>query len=148
MVMLNLPPFEPNIKKAEGKLWIFDVIRKKYVALIPEEWVRQHFVHYLLTHNKYPKALITVETGLQYNRLQKRSDIVVHDRSGKPWMLIECKAPDVPVDEKTVFQVSVYNATLRAKYVVVTNGMRHMIALIDWDSGTTSWLKDVPQFGI
>lgn len=146
MTSLNLPPFEYKIKKAEGKLWIFDVIRKKYIALIPEEWVRQHFVHLLIDHKKYPRSLIRVEGGLQYNRLQKRSDIVVFDRDGAPWMLIECKAPEVRLSDKSVFQASVYNATLRARYVVVSNGLVHLYAKIDWENGITTWINDLPEF--
>ncbi len=146
MVPLNLPPFEHRIKKAEGKLWIFDVIRKKYVALIPEEWVRQHFIHFLISSLGYPKALIRVEGGLSYNQLSKRSDIVVYDRQGAPWMIVECKSPDVPVSESTVFQVSTYNATLKAKYITVTNGLRHLVALTDWKAGETEWLKAMPSF--
>jgi hypothetical protein len=147
MIPLNLPPFEYKLKKAEGKLWIFDVIRKKYIVLIPEEWVRQHFVHYLIGAHKYPRSLIRVEGGLQFNELQKRTDIVVFDREAKPWMVIECKSPDIPVSERTVFQASTYNATLRAKYLVVSNGLKHYFALTDWGNGTTSWLSDLPAFG-
>ena len=95
MIKLNLPDFDYKLKKAEGKVWIFDVIRKKYLVLTPEEWVRQHVVHFLITHKKYPKALIKLEGGLNYNQLQKRSDIVVFDREGKPWMIMECKAPAI-----------------------------------------------------
>jgi hypothetical protein len=146
MIPLNLPPFDYKLKKAEGKLWIFDVIRKKYIVLIPEEWVRQHFVHYLIYHQQYPKALIRVEGGLNYNQLQKRSDIVVYDRAGLPWMIIECKSPDVPVTDKTVFQASTYNATLKAKYLIVTNGLRHLVARIDWQNGTTEWLDELPDY--
>ncbi len=146
MISLNLPPFEYKLKKAEGKLWIFDIIRKKYIVLIPEEWVRQHFVHLLIAHKKYPRSLIRVEGGLQYNRLQKRSDILVYDRSGAPWMLIECKAPEVRLSEKSVFQASVYNATLRARFVVVSNGLMHLYAKIDWETGTTDWINDLPEY--
>src|SRR5690606_27113443 len=93
MVDLNLPSFEYRIKKTEEKTFIFDEIRKKFVVLTPEEWVRQHFVHYMIGHLRYPRALINVETGLAYNQLRKRSDIVLYDRTGKPWMIVECKAP-------------------------------------------------------
>src|SRR5204863_9718286 len=93
MYALNLPTFEYKLKKADGKVWIFDVIRKKFVVLTPEEWVRQHFVNYLIQHLQYPKSLIKIEGGLTFNQLQKRSDIVVFDRFAKPWMVIECKAP-------------------------------------------------------
>jgi hypothetical protein len=148
MIPLNLPPFEYKLKKAEGKLWIFDVIRKKYIVLIPEEWVRQHFIHYLIGVCQYPKSLIRVEGGLLFNQLQKRTDIVIFDRDGKPWMVVECKSPDIPVSERTVFQASTYNATLKAKYLVVSNGLKHFFAHIDWDNGATLWLAELPAFGI
>lgn len=146
MISLNLPPFDYKLKKAEGKLWIFDVIRKKYIVLIPEEWVRQHFLNLLIQHKKYPRSLIRVEGGLQYNSLQKRSDILVFSREGSPWMVIECKAPEVRLSEKSIFQASVYNATLRAEYVVVSNGLTHLYARIDWEKGTTSWIEDLPVY--
>src|SRR5690606_32582259 len=135
MVSLNLPPFEYKIRKAEGKLWIFDVIRKKYIVLVPEEWVRQHFVNYLLT-NGYPRSLIRIEGGLQYSQRLKRSDIVVYSRDGAPWMIVECKAPDIKLSENSVFQASVYNATLRARYLAVSNGLTRLYAEIDWEKGT------------
>lgn len=146
MISLNLPPFDYKLRKAEGKLWIFDIIRKKYIVLTPEEWVRQHFIHLLVEHRNYSRSLIRVEGGLQYNQLSKRSDIVVFNRDGLPWMLIECKAPEVRLTEKTVFQASTYNATLRAQYLVVSNGLAHLYANIDWESGTTSWISDLPEF--
>lgn len=126
MVKLNLPSFEYKLKDANGKVWIFDGIRKKYVVLTPEEWVRQHFINYLIDHIHYPKALLRVEAGLKYNKLSKRSDIVVYDRNGMPWMVVECKAPDIVIDEKSAMQVSIYNKTLKATYVVLTNGMKHL----------------------
>lgn len=146
MISLNLPPFDHKLKKAEGKFWIFDVLRKKYMVLTPEEWVRQHFVHYLLTELKYPRALIKVEGGLSYNQLQKRSDIVVFDREGKPWMLIECKSPDEVVGDNTLRQASVYNKTLRANYLVVTNGLKHLCYRIHWTESRTEALSILPAF--
>src|SRR5690349_1542646 len=123
MVQLNLPAFEYQLKKEEGKVWIFDNLRKKYLVLTPEEWVRQHFVNYLIQERKYPRALIKLEGGLSYNTLAKRSDIVVFDREGKPWMIVECKAPDVVISDGTLRQASMYNAQLKAKYLAVTNGL-------------------------
>jgi Type I restriction enzyme R protein N terminus (HSDR_N) len=146
MIPLNLPTFGYKLKKAEGKLWIFDVIRKKYVVLMPEEWVRQHFVNFLLNVHHYPKALIRLEGGLQYNRLMKRTDIVVFNREGSPWMVVECKAPNVPVSSETVFQASTYNNTLRAPYLAVSNGMIHFFAHIDWKAGLTQQLNNLPPF--
>jgi len=120
---LNLPEFTPSTRKDEGKVWIFDLIRKKYIILTPEEWVRQHFINYMVHHLNYPKSLIRIEGSLTYNRLQKRSDILLHDRSGKPWMLIECKSPAIKLTQKAFNQVAVYNMTVGAKYVAVSNGM-------------------------
>lgn len=142
MVQLNLPSFPVKLKNASGKVWIFDGIRKKYVVLTPEEWVRQHFIAYLVNELKYPKALLKVEAGLTYNQLAKRSDIIVFNREGKPWMVIECKAPEVNLTETTANQVSVYNATLKASYVVVTNGLRHFC--FDLQDG----IKSVPDFPV
>jgi hypothetical protein len=147
MYKLNLPDFNYAIKKDDGKIWIFDVIRKKYLVLTPEEWVRQHFINYLITELKYPKSLIKVEGGLTYNQLSKRSDIVVFDREAKPWMVIECKSPELQIDESVLRQASMYNATLRANYLVVTNGVKHFCAHIDWLDNTTKLLSALPTFG-
>src|SRR5688572_31218406 len=99
MHKLNLPAFDYKLKKVDGKVWIFDVIRKKYVILTPEEWVRQHFIYYLVTELHYPRALVRVEGGLVYNTLNKRSDIVIFGREGAPWMLVECKSPTLKLSE-------------------------------------------------
>jgi hypothetical protein len=146
MIQLNLPPFDHKVKKAEGKLWIFDVIRKKYVALIPEEWVRQHFIHFLISNARYPKSLIKVEGGLQFNQLQKRTDLVVFDRQGAPWMIVECKAPNVQISALTLSQAAMYNSTLRAKYITVSNGLAHLYAEINWTEGSTRWLDSLPPY--
>ena len=123
MIKLNLPAFDYKLKKADGKVWIFDGIRKKYVVLTPEEWVRQHVVQYMLNHLKYPKALIKVEASLTYNSLDKRADVVVFDREGKPWMIVECKAPDLKLTQVVAMQVATYNTSLQAPFVVITNRM-------------------------
>ncbi len=123
MFKLNLPEFNITVRKEEGKVLIFDIIRKKYIVLTPEEWVRQHFIHYLINHLNYPKALFRIEGSLTFNKLQKRSDIVIHDREGKPWMLVECKAPNIKLTQKAFNQVAVYNMTIGARFVAVTNGM-------------------------
>ena len=147
MHQLNLPPFDYKLKKADVKVWIFDGIRKKYIVLTPEEWVRQHFINYLVTDFKYPKSLLKVEGGLIYNTLQKRSDILVFDREGKPWMIIECKSPVQKLSQETLRQASVYNSTLKAKYVTVSNGLVHLCAATDWTAGTTTLLENLPPYG-
>ena len=126
MVSLNLPSFEYKLKEVNGKVWIFDGIRKKYIVLTPEEWVRQHFINYLIQHLNYPKALFKVETGLSYNQLAKRSDIIVFNRQGEPWMVIECKAPHIQLDEQAARQASMYSKTLNVRYLVLTNGIKHL----------------------
>jgi len=143
MIKLNLPAFDYKLKKADGKVWIFDGIRKKYVVLTPEEWVRQHFVHYLIYVLSYPKALVKIEGSLRYNKLAKRSDIVVFSRTGTPWMVVECKAPDIEINESTALQVSVYNNALKAKYVVITNGVKHLCFEV---SSRNKSLSTLPQY--
>lgn len=148
MVKLNLPSFDFQIKRAEGRILIFDLLRKRFIVLTPEEWVRQHFIHYLIDHLKYPRSLIKVEGGLIFNTLQKRSDIVVFNRSGNPWMVIECKAPDLKLSERTVQQASTYNHSLRAKYLVITNGMSHICCEIDWDNSHTVIVAEMPKYDL
>lgn len=122
---LNLPSITPTLKKDQGKVWIFDIIRKKYVVLTPEEWVRQHFVQHLIQSLHYPKSLFRIESSLTYNKLQKRSDILIRDRDGKPWMLVECKSASIKLTQKAFNQIAVYNMTIGASYLAVTNGMVH-----------------------
>lgn len=123
---LNLPTFKHRIRKANDELDIYDIIRKKYVRLTPEEWVRQHLVHHLINFYKYPKSLIRVEKGLIYNERIKRADIVIFDQKGAPFLIVECKAASIPVAESTLFQAAVYNKTIGAKYLMISNGMAHL----------------------
>jgi len=131
MKVLNLPEYKCVLQKRNGKLTIFDPIRKKYIILTPEEWVRQHFIHYLVEYLNYPKSLIKVESGLQYNQLSKRSDILIYDRKPRPLMLVECKSYDVKIVKETFEQAAMYNHTLSAKYIVLTNGMEHWCCEIE-----------------
>jgi len=147
MYKLNLPEFNLTLRKEEGKVWIFDIIRKKYIVLTPEEWVRQHFIHYLIEHLKYPKSLFRIEGSLTYNRLQKRSDIVIHNRMGKPWMLIECKSPTIKLTQKAFNQVAVYNMTIGARYVAVTNGLAQCcFEALDQPGNEVKFLESFPEF--
>ena len=146
MIALNLPPFQHQLQRRAGKVAIFDIIRRKYVALTPEEWVRQHFIHYLIHQLAYPKALISVETGLRYNQLARRSDVLVHDRSGAPFMVIECKAAAVPLLPQVFEQVAVYGQSLRARYLTVTNGLAHYCCRMDYKTGTYAFLETLPEF--
>lgn len=146
MTTLNLPPFEYVLKKEGDRTFILDILRKKYLVLTPEEWVRQHFVHHLINDHHYPRSLIKIEGGLSFNRLQKRSDIVIFNREGNPWMIVECKAPDQKLRQQTLEQAAVYNHTLRASYIVITNGMTHICCSVDWKEGRTELLKELPEY--
>jgi hypothetical protein len=125
MLTLNLPAFVHKIKKKDDRLFIWDRIRKKYIVLQPEEWVRQHFIHYLIEVKKVPASLISLEYGQNYNTLSKRCDIVVWDADLKPLLLVECKASHVSIGEDVFFQASTYNTQLDVKFMVLTNGIVH-----------------------
>ena len=144
MRALNLPEFEMQLQKSEGKVWIFDVIRKRYVVLTSEEWVRQHLVNYFITVLHYPKSLISIEGGLRYNQLQKRSDILIYDRDGKPWMIVECKSFEVELDVHSVKQVAVYNASIKAPYLALSNGLKHICFTVE--KGEVEQCKDFPSY--
>ena len=122
---LNLPAFNARIERVNMEHRIFDGIRKKFVLLTPEEWVRQHFINYLITDKKYPASLISIERGHKLNTLQNRTDIVVHNEFGKPWLLVECKAPDVNLTEAAFYQALRYHLKLQVNFIVVTNGFNH-----------------------
>jgi len=143
---LNFPAIEPRTKTVGKRTLIFDGIRKKYVALTPEEWVRQHLIHYLTAEKKYPPSLISVETPLQYARLAKRSDLLVSDRNGQPLMLAECKAPEVAVNQKVFEQIAVYNHTVQAPCLMVTNGVQHYCLTAATDSAPARFLGEIPDY--
>lgn len=146
MVRLNLPSFDYQLSQDGTKIRIFDVIRKKYVSLTPEEWVRQHFVHFLIAQKGYPRALIRIEGGLTYNHLSKRTDIIVYDRFAQPYLVVECKRHDQVLDAKVLRQLSTYNATVRAPYAAVTNGMQHFFFKFDWALKKHQVLTELPEY--
>jgi type I site-specific restriction endonuclease len=135
-----------KFKEIEGKQHIYDTLRNKYILLTPEEWVRQNMLWSLINELKYPKSLIKLEGGLSYNKLQKRTDIVVFDRTGKPFLLVECKAQEVPIDQKVVEQASRYNLIHKAPYICVTNGVKTFCFHIDFENNKTIQLKQLPDF--
>lgn len=143
---LSLPPFDYRVKKQNGTVLIFDVIRKKFVTLTPEEWVRQHVVHYLLEERKYPAARIAVEREIDLYGLRRRFDIVVFDAEGRPWLVIECKAPSVELTQQVFEQVLRYNLTLSAPYLAVTNGVKQYCGFIN-EAKEFVFLDDFPWFG-
>ncbi len=144
MKELNLPPFEYKVKELNGKPHIYDLIRRKYIVLTPEEWVRQHFVHLLINQYQYPKSLFAIETGLFYNKLAKRSDIMVLGSNGRPHLLVECKSPDIKISQATFAQIARYNFTLRPAYLAITNGLTHFCFEIK--DGQIVYLDDFPVF--
>ncbi|GAA4832119.1 type I restriction enzyme HsdR N-terminal domain-containing protein [Algivirga pacifica] len=144
MQALNLPPYDHKVSKREGKVYIWDQIRKKYLRLTPEEWVRQHFIAFLLSKG-YSKGRIGVETGVKVNQLQRRSDIVVYDKEGKPYLLIECKAPSVKLTNETFGQAAQYNVRLKAPYLCITNGLQHYSCSIDFAQKNYKFLADIPE---
>ncbi|UXP30862.1 type I restriction enzyme HsdR N-terminal domain-containing protein [Reichenbachiella agarivorans] len=146
MEILNLPTFEFNIRESSEGREIWDEFRKKYIQLTPEEWVRQNFLKHLNQNLSYPKSLLKVEGSLKYNKLSKRPDIVAYDSNGRPLMLVECKATFVKIDESTFKQASVYNTVIRAKYLVVTNGLQHFCCEQNFDSGTSTFLREIPEY--
>lgn len=128
---LNLPSFEPEIQKKDGKLLIFDGLRKKYLVLTPEEWVRQHWINFLIHHLNYPKGLLALEKALHYNNMLKRTDLVVWDTSSKPYLLIECKSPKVPLSQATIEQACMYHKELKTPHLVISNGNMHICLSFD-----------------
>ena len=146
MQVLNLPPANLTVREESGKRLVFDSFRKRFVALTPEEWVRQHFLHWLVTHKAYPRGLIAVETTLRYLRLKKRADAIVYRQSGQPLMIIECKSPDVQITQNVFDQVARYNKPHGVAYLAVTNGLSHYCC--HWQPGAASWqfLDTFPDF--
>lgn len=125
MLNLNLPEFDYSLKKEGNKLYILDIIRKKYIFLTPEEWVRQHYINYLVVEKKVPKNLIGLESGIRYNTLKKRTDILVYGKDMNPVLLVECKAPHVSLGNKVLDQISMYNSRIKSANIAITNGLVH-----------------------
>jgi len=143
---LNLPEFSPRIQERSGKFYIFDSLRKKYIKLTPEEWVRQHFINYLLVYKKYPAGRIGNEISLLYNGMKKRCDTVVYDNTTQPLILIEYKAPDVKITQSVFEQISVYNLAMQVPYLIVSNGMNHYCCYVDYTQSSYRFLEDIPDY--
>lgn len=146
MQHLNFPDFEFRFGLAGEKKMIFDPVRKKMVALTPEEWVRQHVISWLLERSKVPAGLIGVEKQIVINNLVKRFDIAVFDRSGTPVLLVECKAPTVEITEKVFDQAARYNMQLKVKFFVITNGINHYYCKIDYVNCSYVFIEEIPLF--
>ncbi|MDO7171284.1 type I restriction enzyme HsdR N-terminal domain-containing protein [Mariniflexile sp. AS56] len=146
MQELNFPKFPFRFKNSENKISIFDCIRKKFVILQPEEWVRQHCILYLMEEKGYPKSLINIEKELIVNDLKKRYDIVVFNTNGGIHLIVECKAPSITINQQTFDQIAQYNRVLNATYLMVTNGLNHYYCQMDFETERYDFLKDIPNY--
>ena len=144
---ITLPPYDARIKIVEGRSMIFDTLRRKYVRLTPEEWVRQHFVHFLIIHKGFPSALIANEVKLKVGNKVLRADTVLYDTLFHPRMIIEYKSPDVAIGQAVFNQIAVYNMILHVDYLIVSNGINHYICKMDYNGVPTySFLRDIPNY--
>jgi len=146
MYQLNLPAFDIKVKKIGDKPVVFDSLRRKYVALTPEEWVRQHFVNYLVTDRRYPASLIANEACIQLNGQNKRCDSVVYNNQLHPLVIVEYKSPDVKITQEVFNQIVCYNIVLKVKYLIVSNGLNHYCCKMDYETQTFEYLQDIPLF--
>ena len=146
MQKLNFPTYSFRFKNSENKVSIFDEIRKKFIVLSPEEWVRQNVIQFLLQNKNYPKSYINVEKLIKVNGLSKRYDGIVFKPNGEIFLLIECKAPEVPISQDTFDQIARYNLELKAQYLMVTNGLNHYFCQMDFENETYIFLKELPDF--
>lgn len=146
MLSLNLPNYEAKISTRNGKAIIYDIIRKRFIALTPEEWVRQNFIHYLINHKGYPLALMANEVELNLNGMKKRCDTVLYNRTLQPRMIIEYKAPHIEINQKVFTQISHYNFVLKVDYLIVSNGRNHYCCLINYEQKSYTFLKEIPDY--
>lgn len=150
MKQLNLPPYSFRITGKEGSEMILDPLRKKYVKLTPEEWVRQNFVQYLIHEGKYPPGLIGIEMMFSFNTMRKRVDILVHDRKGKPVMIVECKSPDINIsdfyEDKVYDQIGEYNFGFKVPYTIVTNGMVNYAFRFSAEKNQYEHILEIPLY--
>ncbi len=143
---LNFPSFNFKLKEESGRQVIWDVVRRKYVVLQPEEWVRQHMIHYLNSLLAYPVGLLSVEKQLEYHGKKWRSDLVAYSKSGEPRMLVECKAPEVSLSEQTFAQAARYNLVYNVPFLLITNGVKHFCCKVDLSKKSYSFLKGIPSY--
>ena len=146
MPQLNLPNAALKTKLVEGTTQVFDAVRKKYLILTPEEWVRQHFIYFLNVEKNYPLGLMGVEKLVKYNDMRTRADIVLYTTQGIPNMIVECKAPKVKITQDTFNQIAKYNSQLKVQYLVVTNGMKHYCCEMKYETNNIKFLEEIPEF--
>ena len=146
MYKLNLPPLQPSLRATAGRPAIYDALRRKYVALTPEEWVRQHFVHFLIAHKGYPEAYMANEVELRVGEKKLRCDSVLYDTALRPRMIIEYKAPTVQITQGVFNQIAAYNLLLRVDYLTISNGLQHYCCKMDYDGKKYLFLNDIPDY--
>ena len=146
MHSLNFPPYNFRFKNSENKVAVFDELRKKFVSLTPEEWVRQHVVHFLLKEKKIPKSLLNVEKQLKVHGLQKRYDVLAYNPDGSIHLVVECKAATVPITQEAFDQIARYNLTLNSTFVMVTNGLQHYFCKMNYAEEKYDFLHDLPEW--
>jgi hypothetical protein len=146
LVKLNLPEYHFKTREIAGKGQIFDKWRKKFVSLTPEEWVRQNFLMYLVEEKKYPSSLLAVEAGLKLYTKSKRTDILIFGRGGEPLAIVECKAPEVKINEQVFDQIVRYNMAFQVNYLMVTNGLQHFCCRLNYEDNSYSFLKEIPKY--
>lgn len=146
MKNLNLPKYSIKLKNEDGKTFIFDCVRKKYLQLSPEEWVRQNFVMYLIEEKGYPSSLIAIEMGIDLLNTKKRCDIVLFDQYGEPNIIVECKSPNVKISKSTFDQIARYNMSLKTDMLIVTNGLEHYFCRMDHKNRCYHFLKEIPNY--
>ncbi|WP_046745621.1 type I restriction enzyme HsdR N-terminal domain-containing protein [Kordia zhangzhouensis] len=146
MELLNFPKYTFRFKNRENKIYIFDAIRKKFVVLTPEEWVRQHVVQFLIEEKKYPSSLINIEKELIFNGLKRRYDIVIFNSDGSIFLVVECKRSTVPILQNTFDQIARYNMVLKSQYLMVTNGLNHYYCTMDYEAKQYHFLRNIPDY--
>jgi hypothetical protein len=146
MYRLNLPSYETKFQEKGGKQLIFDFLRRKYVALTPEEWVRQHFTHYLVEQKGYPRGLMANEMELRLGEKRLRCDTLLYNRSLQPQMIIEYKAPTIQLQQRVFDQITAYNMLLHVDYLVVSNGLQHYCCRMDYEHHSYAFLRDIPHY--
>ena len=148
MQKLNLPEYPIKFGNINDKLSIFDPIRKRYVIVTPEEWVRQNFLLFLINDKKYPTSLLAIEKKIVFNSLTKRCDIVAYNNKGEALLIVECKAPDIDINQKTFDQIARYNMTLKVSYLIVSNGLKHYCCFIDFVNSAYHFLDEIPDYNM
>jgi hypothetical protein len=144
---LNLPAYDFHYRTEEGRQFVLDIFRKRYIHFTPEEEVRQRFARYLVEEKQYPASLIQTEYSLKVNEMKRRCDILIHKPAGKPAVLVECKAPGIKISRETFDQAARYNMAFRVKYLMVTNGLKHYCCYLDFEQQKVNFLEEIPDYG-